>query len=134
MSRLPYWRRLICHCGIPTSSHKVFAAVRASCSMGRQVLLAFDCIVLSPLIAFHALVEFLLITTQIEWCLSGTGKTLMAKAVATECSLNFLSVKGPELINMYIGESERQVIQWNTRGNVFNMRLQRLCRNKIAWM
>jgi peroxin-6 len=33
----------------------------------------------------------------------------MAKAVATECSLNFLSVKGPELINMYIGESERQV-------------------------
>ncbi|KAK9789367.1 hypothetical protein WJX73_003724 [Symbiochloris irregularis] len=39
----------------------------------------------------------------------GTGKTLMAKAVATECSINFLSVKGPELINMYIGESERQV-------------------------
>ena len=33
----------------------------------------------------------------------------MAKAVATECSLNLLSVKGPELINMYIGESERQV-------------------------
>ena len=41
---------------------------------------------------------------------SGTGKTLVAKAVATECSINFLSVKGPELINMYIGESERQVI------------------------
>lgn len=41
--------------------------------------------------------------------LSGTGKTLVAKAVATECSINFLSVKGPELINMYIGESERQV-------------------------
>ncbi|CAL5226879.1 g9752 [Coccomyxa viridis] len=39
----------------------------------------------------------------------GTGKTLLAKAVATECQLNFLSVKGPELINMYIGESERQV-------------------------
>ncbi|DBB17357.1 TPA: hypothetical protein ACH3X3_014397 [Trebouxia sp. C0006] len=39
----------------------------------------------------------------------GTGKTLVAKAVATECSINFLSVKGPELINMYIGESERQV-------------------------
>ena len=28
--------------------------------------------------------------------------------MATECALNFLSVKGPELINMYIGESERQ--------------------------
>ena len=39
---------------------------------------------------------------------AGTGKTLLAKAVATECALNFLSVKGPELINMYIGESERQ--------------------------
>ncbi|KAK9832032.1 hypothetical protein WJX81_000155 [Elliptochloris bilobata] len=39
----------------------------------------------------------------------GTGKTLLAKAVATECALNFISVKGPELINMYIGESERQV-------------------------
>ncbi|KAI5079525.1 hypothetical protein GOP47_0005004 [Adiantum capillus-veneris] len=39
----------------------------------------------------------------------GTGKTLLAKAVATECSLKFLSVKGPELINMYIGESEKNV-------------------------
>jgi len=39
----------------------------------------------------------------------GSGKTLLAKAVATECSLNFLSVKGPELINMYVGESERNV-------------------------
>jgi len=36
-------------------------------------------------------------------------QTLLAKAVATECSLNFLSVKGPELINMYIGESEKNV-------------------------
>jgi peroxin-6 len=39
----------------------------------------------------------------------GTGKTLLAKAVATECSLRFLSVKGPELVNMYVGESERNV-------------------------
>lgn len=39
----------------------------------------------------------------------GTGKTLLAKAVATECSISFLSVKGPELINMYVGESERQI-------------------------
>jgi len=31
------------------------------------------------------------------------------QVVATECALNFMSVKGPELISMYIGESERQV-------------------------
>lgn len=42
-------------------------------------------------------------------CCPGTGKTLLAKAVATECSISFLSVKGPELINMYVGESERQI-------------------------
>ncbi|KAK6623404.1 hypothetical protein RUM43_009256 [Polyplax serrata] len=39
----------------------------------------------------------------------GTGKTLMAKAIATECNYNFLSVKGPELMNMYVGESERNI-------------------------
>ncbi|CZS89372.1 probable peroxin-6 [Rhynchosporium agropyri] len=39
----------------------------------------------------------------------GTGKTLLAKAIATEFSLNFFSVKGPELLNMYIGESEANV-------------------------
>lgn len=39
----------------------------------------------------------------------GTGKTLLAKAVATSCAANFLSVKGPELLNMYIGESEANV-------------------------
>nr|PIM03502.1 ATPase, AAA family protein [Toxoplasma gondii COUG] len=39
----------------------------------------------------------------------GTGKTLLAKAVATECGVNFISVKGPELLNMYIGESEKNV-------------------------
>ena len=39
----------------------------------------------------------------------GTGKTLLAKAIATGFSLNFFSVKGPELLNMYIGESEANV-------------------------
>lgn len=41
----------------------------------------------------------------------GCGKTLLAKAVANEAGLNFLSVKGPELLNMYVGESERAVRQ-----------------------
>lgn len=40
---------------------------------------------------------------------SGTGKTLVAKAVATECNLSFLSVQGPELLNMYVGQSEQNV-------------------------
>lgn len=39
----------------------------------------------------------------------GTGKTLLAKAVASECGRNFLSVKGPELLNMYVGQSEHNV-------------------------
>lgn len=39
----------------------------------------------------------------------GTGKTLLAKAIATECELNFMSVKGPEVLNMYIGESEKNI-------------------------
>lgn len=41
----------------------------------------------------------------------GTGKTLLAKAVATEYQLHFLSVKGPEVLNMYVGQSEKNVRQ-----------------------
>jgi transitional endoplasmic reticulum ATPase len=39
----------------------------------------------------------------------GTGKTLLAKAVANEANSNFISVKGPELLNKYVGESEKGV-------------------------
>ncbi|KIJ18346.1 hypothetical protein PAXINDRAFT_167524 [Paxillus involutus ATCC 200175] len=39
----------------------------------------------------------------------GCGKTLLASAVARECGLNFISVKGPELLNKYIGASEKSV-------------------------
>lgn len=39
----------------------------------------------------------------------GCGKTLLAKAVANECSSNFISIKGPELLTMYFGESEANV-------------------------
>ncbi|WP_367175367.1 CDC48 family AAA ATPase [Haloarcula rubripromontorii] len=39
----------------------------------------------------------------------GTGKTLLAKAVANEAQSNFISVKGPELLNKFVGESEKGV-------------------------
>ncbi len=39
----------------------------------------------------------------------GTGKTLMAKAVANESESNFISVKGPELLSKWVGESEKAV-------------------------
>jgi transitional endoplasmic reticulum ATPase len=39
----------------------------------------------------------------------GTGKTLLAKAVANEAESNFISVKGPELLDKYVGESEKGV-------------------------
>ena len=39
----------------------------------------------------------------------GCGKTLLASAVAGECGLNFISVKGPEILNKYIGASEKTV-------------------------
>jgi transitional endoplasmic reticulum ATPase len=40
---------------------------------------------------------------------SGCGKTLLAKAIANECGANFISIKGPELLTQYFGESEANV-------------------------
>merc|ERR1719216_730039 len=39
----------------------------------------------------------------------GCGKTLLAKAIANECQSNFISIKGPELLTMWFGESEANV-------------------------
>lgn len=39
----------------------------------------------------------------------GCGKTLLAKAIASQCQSNFISVKGPELLTMWVGESEANV-------------------------
>ncbi|KAL8709473.1 MAG: hypothetical protein Q9220_005856 [cf. Caloplaca sp. 1 TL-2023] len=50
-------------------------------------------------------------TGVLLWGPPGCGKTLLAKAVANESRANFISVKGPELLNKYIGESERAVRQ-----------------------
>jgi transitional endoplasmic reticulum ATPase len=41
--------------------------------------------------------------------LPGTGKTLLVRALATESNLNFISVKGPELLSKWVGESERAI-------------------------
>jgi ribosome biogenesis ATPase len=41
----------------------------------------------------------------------GCGKTLLAKAIANESGANFISIKGPELLDKYVGESERAVRQ-----------------------
>jgi transitional endoplasmic reticulum ATPase len=40
---------------------------------------------------------------------TGSGKTLLAKAVANECHVNFIAIKGPELLSKWVGESERTV-------------------------
>jgi ribosome biogenesis ATPase len=45
------------------------------------------------------------------WGPPGCGKTLLAKAIANESHSNFISVKGPELLNKYVGESERAIRQ-----------------------
>ena len=50
-------------------------------------------------------------TGVLLWGPPGCGKTLLAKAVANESQANFISVKGPELLNKYVGESERAVRQ-----------------------
>ena len=39
----------------------------------------------------------------------GTGKTLLAKAIANEAAANFISIKGPELVSKWVGESERAI-------------------------
>ena len=41
----------------------------------------------------------------------GTGKTLLARAISNECELKFFMIKGPEVIDMYVGESERHLRQ-----------------------
>ncbi|KAF3936490.1 Paraplegin [Dactylella cylindrospora] len=65
-------------------------------------------------IAFPEIFEAVGITAPagvLLWGPPGCGKTLLAKAVANESNANFISVKGPELLNKWVGESERAVRQ-----------------------
>ncbi|KAI7954507.1 hypothetical protein MJO28_004907 [Puccinia striiformis f. sp. tritici] len=48
----------------------------------------------------------------------GCGKTLLASAIAKECGLNFINIKGPELLNKYIGASEQSVRELFERAQV----------------
>ena len=54
-------------------------------------------------------------TGVLLWGPPGCGKTLLAKAVAAESRANFISVKGPELLNKFVGESEAAVRRVFTR-------------------
>ena len=48
----------------------------------------------------------------------GCGKTLLAKAIANECQANFISIKGPELLTMWFGESEVSLVASGMRGTL----------------
>lgn len=67
-----------------------------------------------------------------------TGKTLIAKAVARECGANFIGIKGPQLLNKYVGEAERAVRQLFARASasspcvVFFDELDALCPKRSA--
>ena len=39
----------------------------------------------------------------------GTGKTLLARSISSQLKLHFINIKGPELLNQYIGESEKNI-------------------------
>ena len=78
-----FWKRWNCPCGTRTCCVAIATPSGPALSTGRSGILLYG-----PL---------------------GTGKTLVAKAVATECRLPFVSVKGPELLGSFVGESEGMV-------------------------
>lgn len=47
------------------------------------------------------------------WGPPGCGKTLVARAIASQLKANFLSIKGPELLDMYVGQSEKNMREGN---------------------
>ncbi|KAK0257911.1 Ribosome biogenesis ATPase rix7 [Friedmanniomyces endolithicus] len=65
--------------------------------------------------ALYASVGISAPTGVLLWGPPGCGKTLLAKAVAAESKANFISIKGPELLNKFVGESEAAVRRVFTR-------------------
>ena len=61
----------------------------------------------------------------------GCGKTLLAKAIAHESNANFMSVKGPELLDKFVGESERAVRQLFQRARTSSP-VRRQMSNRVA--
>eukprot|EP00727_Mastigamoeba_balamuthi_P009060 m51a1_g4777 putative ribosome biogenesis atpase rix7 (835) ;mRNA; f:30850-34543 len=68
----------------------------------------------------------------------GCGKTLIAKAVANECGANFIGIKGPQLLNKYVGEAEKAVRQLFNRARssapciIFFDELDALCPRRAS--
>jgi len=74
------------------------------CTVTPEVALWVSLVTMSPVLLSYGTNGSLLL-----YGYPGCGKTLLASAVAKECGLNFISVKGPEILNKYIGASEKSV-------------------------
>ena len=64
----------------------------------------------------------------------GCGKTLLAKAVATESEANFISIKGPELLSMFVGESlpfDEELLVFDGK-NIFREKIGNIVEKKLA--
>lgn len=65
-----------------------------------------------PVVVLRCFIKLTSMLSLLLYGYPGCGKTLLASAVAKECGLNFISVKGPEILNKYIGASEKSVTTW----------------------
>ncbi|KAG6885000.1 hypothetical protein C0993_006651 [Termitomyces sp. T159_Od127] len=85
-------------------------AIRAADARQSAVLSPADFTAAQVNFTPHSLRDVKLQKSDVAWSdIGGCGKTLLASAVAKECGLNFISVKGPEILNKYIGASEKSV-------------------------
>ena len=95
--------------GFATVPSTTFSDVGALTSIRSELRLTVINPILSP--HLYTSVGITAPTGLLLWGPPGCGKTLLAKACANESRANFISVKGPELLNKFVGESERAVRQ-----------------------